>query len=212
LGRLSPARAGLPAEYAAAVAQRNAALRRASAGLSSREAVEPWTERVAAFGAELVTSRVNTLAQLEPRFRETAGELGLGDAALAFAGDAPSVAELEARLERDVERASTGIGPHLHDVRLRAGDRDLRGFGSQGEQRLTVLALLLAEAALLEAQREVPPLLLLDDVLSELDTTRRAVLAHLVEAKGQVVVTATQRSAFPAEPVQVVEVKPGSAT
>ena len=76
---------------------------------------------------------------------------------------------------------------------LLAGDRDLRGFGSQGEQRLTVLALLLAEARLLATRRGIPPLLLLDDVLSELDTSRRTVLSGLVGDAGQTVVTATHR-------------------
>jgi DNA replication and repair protein RecF len=118
---------------------------------------------------------------------------------------------LELRFDRDLERATMGLGPHLHDVRLLAGDRDLRGFGSQGEQRLTVLALLLAEARLLAAQRDAAPLLLLDDVLSELDTSRRAVLAQLIGDVGQTIVTATQQSAFPVAPAQVVEVEPGSA-
>src|SRR5205085_5551186 len=76
LGRLAPARAPLPTEYGAAVAQRNAALRRAAAHLSSAEAVEPWTERVASTGAELVASRVEALEILEGSFRERAGELG----------------------------------------------------------------------------------------------------------------------------------------
>jgi DNA replication and repair protein RecF len=121
------------------------------------------------------------------------------------------VADLEARLPRDIERATTGAGPHLHDVRLLSGSRDLRGFGSQGEQRLTVLALLLAEAQLLAARRDVQPLLLLDDVLSELDPSRRRVLADLVAGMGQTLVTATQRSALPVDPAQVVEVELGSA-
>ena len=72
--------------------------------------------------------------------------------------------------QRDLERGTTGLGPHLDDVLIASGDRDLRSFGSQGEQRLAVLALLLAEAELLPT----PPLLLLDDVLSELDLGRRA--------------------------------------
>ena len=211
LARLQPARATLSPEYAAAVAQRNAALRRAGAGLSTREAVAPWTERVATLGATLVSARTDTLASLEPGFRELAGELGLSGASLAYEGEPASVAELEARFEKDLERATTGLGPHLHDVRLLAGDRDLRGFGSQGEQRLTVLALLLAEARLLTVQRDAAPLLLLDDVLSELDTSRRAVLARLIGDVGQTIVTATQQSAFPTAPAQVVEVEPGSA-
>jgi DNA replication and repair protein RecF len=76
---------------------------------------------------------------------------------------------------------------------------------------LTVLALLLSEARLLAERREAPPLLLLDDVLSELDTGRRAVLARLLNDMGQIVVTATQQSAFPVDPAQIVEVEPGSA-
>jgi DNA replication and repair protein RecF len=211
LARLHPARASLPGDYAAALAQRNAALRRTAAGFSSRDAIEPWTERVAGLGHELVAGRLDTLASLQPGFRTTAGELGLDDATFAYDGEAPSVSDLEARLERDLERAATGAGPHLHDIRLMAGSRDLRAFGSQGEQRLTVLALLLAEATLLADRRAARPLLLLDDVLSELDTGRRSILAGLLSEIGQTVVTATQRSALPVEPTQIVEVELGSA-
>ena len=211
LARLQPARASLAVEYAGAVAQRNAALRRASAGFSSREAIRPWTERVAELGADLVTARLAILDALAPGFREIADELGIVDAALAYDGEPPSLEELEGRLDRDLERATTGVGPHLHDVRLRAGGRDLRGFGSQGEQRLTVLALLLAEAGLLAARREAPPLLLLDDVLSELDTSRRSILARLVGGMGQTIVTTTQRTALPGDPAQLVQVEYGSA-
>jgi DNA replication and repair protein RecF len=211
LARLQPARAALSADYAAVIAQRNAALRRVASGFSTRDAIAPWTEQAATLGAQLVAARVEALRALEPGFRELAGQLGLAGAELLYEGETSSVADLEARLERDLERATTGIGPHRHDVRLVAGGHDLRSFGSQGEQRLTVLALLLAEAKLLAARREAPPLLLLDDVLSELDTSRRVVLAGLVSDLGQTIVTATQSSALPAEPAQVVEVEPGSA-
>jgi len=211
LTRLQPARATLPSEYAAVIAQRNAALRRVASGLSSRDAVAPWTEQAVVLGGELVAARTETLRALEPGFRETAGELGLPDAALVYEGEAASAADLEARFERDVERAATSAGPHLHDVRLLSASRDLRGFGSQGEQRLIVLALLLAEAKVLASRRDVQPLLLLDDVLSELDPSRRLVLARLVGDMGQTVVTATQRSALPVDPAQLVEVELGSA-
>jgi DNA replication and repair protein RecF len=211
LARLQPARAALPADYAAVIAQRNAALRRVAGGFSSRDAIAPWTEQAATLGAQLVAARVEALTALEPGFRELAGQLGLADAELVYEGEPSSAADLEARLDADLERATTGIGPHRHDVRLLAAGRDLRGFGSQGEQRLTVLALLLAEAKLLVSRREAAPLLLLDDVLSELDTSRRMVLAGLVSGMGQTVVTATQSSALPVEPAQVVEVELGSA-
>ncbi|HSP71965.1 MAG TPA: DNA replication and repair protein RecF [Gaiellaceae bacterium] len=209
LGRLFPARAALPAEYGAAIAQRNAALRRVSLG-SGRETVAPWTEQVAALGTELVEARRAALAELGPCFAERLGELGLPDGRLAYDADPPTVEALEARLERDLDRGATGIGPHLDDIVIAAGDRELRGFGSQGEQRLAVLALLLAEAEWLAA-RGPAPLLLLDDVLSELDRGRRATLAARIQGMGQTVITATSATALPVEPEQLVEVAPGEA-
>jgi DNA replication and repair protein RecF len=207
LGRLSPSRGALSAEYGAAVGQRNAALRRVAQGFSSREALAPWNEQVAFVGAELVEGRRETVSALEPRFRERAGELGLESAGLGYAAEAPTVADLEARTERDLERGTTSIGPHLDDVAVLAGERDLRAFGSQGEQRLAVLALLLAEAELLEDRRGVWPLLLMDDVLSELDPERRQILVDRLRMGGQALVTSASRSALPGEPSQMIEVE-----
>jgi DNA replication and repair protein RecF len=209
LGRLAPARSTLPVDYAAALAQRNASLRRVAAGFSSREALEPWTEQVATLGRELVEARMETLSTMAPGFAERAEELGLPVARLVYSGEPPTQEELEARLDRDLDRGSTGLGPHLDDVALMSGTRDLRSFGSQGEQRLTVLALLLAEAELIAERRGLPPLLLLDDVLSELDPSRRAILAGRVAEQGQTLVTATEASALPFEPAQLLEVSPG---
>jgi DNA replication and repair protein RecF len=207
VGRLQPARAGFAQEYAATLAQRNAALRRAQLGLSARDAIEPWTNRVAMLGARLVEARRSALAELEPGFAERAEELGLAGATLSYEGNPPTAEALTARLEADLARGATGLGPHLDDVRIAAARRDLRSFGSQGEQRLALLALLLAEAELVPSQ----PLLLLDDVLSELDGRRRRVLAERIAAVEQTVVTATQASALPTEPAQIVEVTPGQA-
>ena len=206
LGRLTPSRAGLSAEYGAAVGQRNAALRRVSQGLSSRDALAPWNEQVAALGAELVAGRHETVTALQPRFAERAGELGLSDTELRYEGEPPSVEQLEARLDRDLDRGTTGLGPHLDDLGVLSAGRDLRTFGSQGEQRLAVLALLLGEAELLEERRGVRPLLLLDDVLSELDLGRRQILADRVRSSGQALVTSASRSALPGEPSQALEV------
>ena len=209
LGRLSPARAGLSAEYGAAVGQRNAALRRVAQGLSSRDALAPWNEQVCGLGGELVAGRKESVVALEPHFRERAGELGLGDAGLGYTGEAPTAEELEAAAERDLERGTTSRGPHLDDIAVAAGGRDLRAFGSQGEQRLAVLALLLGEAELLQERRGTWPLLLLDDVLSELDSDRRRILADRLRACGQALVTSASRNALPGEPAQTVTVEQG---
>jgi DNA replication and repair protein RecF len=210
LGRLAPARATLSVEYAAAVAQRNAALRRTAAGYSSRDAIAPWTEQVATLGRKLVESRTEVVAWLAAGFAEGGDELGLPSARMSYEGEPPSVESLEARLDRDLERGTTGLGPHLDDVLLTSGTRDLRSFGSQGEQRLTVLALLLAEAELIADRRGYAPLLLLDDVLSELDANRRRVLAERVLGTGQTLITATEASSLPVGPAQLLEVSPGT--
>jgi DNA replication and repair protein RecF len=205
LGRLSPARASLPAEYGAAVAQRNAALRLRS------EALSAWTQQVAELGTQLVAARKETLSLLAPPFVERAGELGLMDAELRYVGEPPTVQALDARLDRDLERGHTGLGPHLDDIVISSGPRDLRSYGSQGEQRLAVLALLLGEAELIAERRGFAPLLLLDDVLSELDPARRKILAARVSQAGQALITATDPTLLPADPDQLVEVTRGSA-
>jgi DNA replication and repair protein RecF len=207
LGRLARARSGLSAEYGAAVGQRNAALRRVAQGLSSREALAAWNEQVSRLGAELVTGRHETVTALQPRFAERAGELGLPQAELRYEGEAPSPKELEERVDRDLERGATGVGPHLDDLGVLSAGRDLRAFGSQGEQRLAVLALLLGEAELLEEQRGTRPLLLLDDVLSELDPRRRRILADRLRVSGQALVTSASRNALSGEPAQTLEIE-----
>jgi len=209
LARLMPARAALPVEYAAAVGQRNACLRRLRAGSSSRDALQPWTEKVVSLGTALVVARAEAAAMLAHSFSELAGLLGLESAVLGYDGEAPSVAELDARLDRDLDRGLTGAGPHLHDVRLEAQGRELRSFGSQGEQRIAVLALVLAEADVLRSRTDRAPLLLLDDVLSELDGDRRRALAAIVSQGGQTVITATALAALPASPAQALAVTLG---
>jgi DNA replication and repair protein RecF len=209
LGRLFPGRAQLPVEYGAALGQRNAALRRAAAGSSSRDAVSPWTQAVVTHGAALVEARRETLSLLSPRFEAAADKLGLAGARLGYEGEPAAREDLDGRIERDLERGTTGLGPHLHEIRIESVGRDLRAFGSQGEQRVAVLALVLAEAELIGERGAPPPLVLLDDVLSELDGDRRRALGELVSGAGQTVVTATAAAALPVEPAQRLAVTPG---
>ncbi len=209
VARVFPARAALSVEYGAAVAQRNAALRRIGAGLSRREALDPWNARVVELGRTLVEARSELLVALAPGFAGRAEGLELPVASLVYEGEPPTSESLEASAGRDIERGTTGIGPHLDDVRILSGTRDLRVYGSQGEQRLTVLALLLAEAELIAERRGYSPLLLLDDVLSELDPERRRVLAAHVTTQGQTLITSTTAAALPIEPAQLLEVSPG---
>ncbi len=177
----------------------------------TRDAIAPWTQQVAELGAQLVVARREVLELLGPPFAEHAAAFGLDGAKLRYDGEPPTVELLEARLDRDLERGVTGAGPHLDDVLVAADGRDLRSFGSQGEQRLAVLALLLAEADLIVERRGFPPLLLLDDVLSELDPGRRRILAERVAGRGQTLITATDPAMLLADPDQLVEVRDGTA-
>ena len=80
---------------------------------------------------------------------------------------------LKQNLERDIRNKATGVGPHKDDIAFKIGDRDLRWFGSQGQQRTAALALKLAQLELMKEELGEYPVLLLDDVLSELDIARQ---------------------------------------
>ena len=211
LTRLLPTRASLPRAYGEALGQRNACLRKIGLGFSSKEALAPWSEQVATLGASLQEARLRSIEMLSPRFAEVGAALGLPDCRLDYAAEPLTVELLEQRLARDLERGTTGAGPHLDEIVALARGRELRSFGSQGEQRTAVLALLLAEAELLTERDTGAPLLLLDDVLSELDMSRREALVERLKGLGQTIITATSDSALPEPADQVVWVSEGSA-
>jgi DNA replication and repair protein RecF len=201
---LWPARATARRDYARALAQRNALLARARASAASTVSLGAWDAELAACGVALRAHRAEAIAALGDSFCAHAARLGLrGEAALAYrprsaaSTAAELAAELAARVESDLERGFTGHGPHRDEVSVARAGRELRVYGSQGEQRLALLALLLAERDLLAERRGAPPLLLLDDVMSELDADRRELLAGELTGRGQVVVTATELAHVP---------------
>jgi DNA replication and repair protein RecF len=201
---LWPARAGTRREYSAALAQRNALLSAIRAGRAARGSLPTWDATLACHGVALMRDRGEAVTRLRERFAAHAAALGLeGEAELAYrprsrADSADALAaELAERTDGDLERGFTGHGPHRDDLALRRDGRELRSYGSRGQVRLGLLALLLAEREELAAERGSPPLLLLDDVMSELDATRRARLVEVLRAGGQSVVTATELGHVP---------------
>jgi DNA replication and repair protein RecF len=114
-----------------------------------------------------------------------------GPDALTARLESALLAALTRSLERDIERAVTSAGPHRDDLEVRLGGSDARSFASQGEERSIALALRLAERDLAAEVLGENPVLLLDDVFSELDEARRAQLGDLIRATGQAIVTAT---------------------
>jgi DNA replication and repair protein RecF len=201
---LWPARAATRRAYAQALAQRNALIARVRAGRGGREALSAWDLELATHGIALRDDRARAAALLEEPFARHAASLGLrGPATLAYRPrtDAATphelAAELAERLSVDLDRGFTSHGPHRDDLLLRSVARDLRAYGSQGEQRLALLALLLSERDALGAARDRAPLMLLDDVMSELDPERRERLAAELRTGGQTLVTTTDADHVP---------------
>ncbi len=202
---LWPARAGGRAAYSRALAQRNALLGRIRAGASGPSALDAWDAELAREGIALMEDRASAIEGLQAPFARLADQLGLpGPAEVRYrprsaAGDATGLAaELAERRSADLERGFTAHGPHRDELVLTLDGAALRAYGSQGQQRTALLALLFAERELLASRRDRPPLMLLDDVMSELDSERRELLADLLRSGGQAIVTATEADHVPA--------------
>jgi len=194
--------------YLVAVAQRNALLRRIRAGATGVAGLAPWDRACIDLGARVVAGRAAAVAALSPAFGVWLDELGGGAggrlaleqspsalAGLAPDGIEPALADLlERTRQRDIQAAQTLSGPHRDDLWIGSGDHDLRRMGSQGEQRTAVLAFLLACRDHL-AVRSATPIMLLDDVLSELDPGRRRLLLAALGGHGQAWVTSADPDA-----------------
>ncbi|MDX6699002.1 MAG: replication and repair protein RecF [Solirubrobacteraceae bacterium] len=218
---LWPARASTRRAYSRALAQRNALVARVRAGGAQREALRAWDLELAGHGVALSADRAAATAELAPRFAELAVDLGLdGGAAIAYRPRSRAettealAAELAERVEADLERGFTTHGPHRDELAFTREGRVLRSYGSQGQQRLALLALLLAERDAIAVTRGAPPLMLLDDVMSELDGERRERLVArlLAEPGAQSVITTTDLAHVPGageDGVSVVRVQEG---
>jgi len=201
---LWPARAATRPAYSRALAQRNALLARVRAGAGSAGSLGSWDVELARHGWRLMADRAEALELLSPLFTSRAAELGLPESAevryrpRSAAANAEELAsELNERRGADLERGFTAHGPHRDEIALIHDGLAIRSYGSQGQQRVALLALLFAERDLLEVERGRRPLMLLDDVMSELDGARRELLSGLLCAGGQSVVTTTDLEHVP---------------
>lgn len=202
----SPGRAGVRTTFGRILAQRNALISRIASGQADSSQLSTWNSQFSEAGAALARSRQEAVLELAPRWVEAAEELGLeGPKQLEYRPGSSTepeqiLAGLEEKLENDLRLGRTSWGPHHDEIRLDMDGRQLRRFGSQGQQRLGLLALLFAErSALLEAGGS-PPLMLLDDVMSELDERRRTHLVDRLLEGGQSVITAAEGELIPDRP------------
>ena len=189
LSQIRPAYYYALQRYARALKQRNEVLKAASLQPALLSTLDSWDEQLAAAGAELTRQRQAYIARLNAAAGETHREISDGRERLEIRY-APSVRHgdevqenldaLFAARENDLRRMTTSVGAHRDDVLMLIGDRDVRAFGSQGQQRTAALAMRLAELRVMGEVMEEPPMLMLDDVMSELDPSRRRQLVgHL---------------------------------
>jgi DNA replication and repair protein RecF len=198
------ARAATRRDYSRALTQRNALIAGIRASRSSHATLASWDAELARHAIALRDDRSEIAQLLSEPFIDRAKQLGLsGDCALQYRPRSKAsnvdefVAELRERLPRDIERGFCTHGPHRDELAFVRDGRELRSYGSQGEQRLALLALLLAERSVLAHERDRLPLMLLDDVMSELDSTRRELLAAELGGGGQSLIATTDLSHVP---------------
>jgi DNA replication and repair protein RecF len=199
-----PARASVRRDYSRVLAQRNALLGRIRSGRASEATLPTWDRELAARAIELRADRAAAVALIAEPFAEHASQLGIsGAASLDYRprsraeNEDEFVSELKERLAGDLERGFSTHGPHRDELAILRDGRELRLYGSQGEQRLALLSLLLAERAVLARERRRTPLMLLDDVMSELDSERRELLAGELSSGGQSVIATTDLAHVP---------------
>jgi DNA replication and repair protein RecF len=205
-GQRSPVYLADLATYGRALQQRNSLLRAIREETAGREELRYWDETLIEAGAAIVAERLRLLDVLASPVAEAHAEIAPDEAprgrlGLRYETNAPTIGletpreALARRLadtaDKEVWNGSTLVGPHRDDIVFEWDGRDLATFASRGQQRTAILAYKLAELDLLTELDARPPLLLLDDVFSELDPERRAHLVRRIAALPQAFVTTT---------------------
>jgi DNA replication and repair protein RecF len=207
--QLSPTYSRLRSEYDKVLRQRNALLRD---GVSDEATLGPWSERLAAVGGALVAHRTRLFSRLSSAMGgiyEKLADDGVLEARYvpSWERDGVAVADeagpeeaigrhLDVKREAEASRRSTISGPHRDEITFRIGGEEARVYASQGQQRTIALAWKLAEVDVITAIASQRPVLLLDDVMSELDEKRRHALAAFVGSVAQTVMTTTNLGYF----------------
>ena len=215
----TPRMAGVKSDYDRVLKQRNALLksagpRRAKAG-TDLETLDVWDEHLSSAGAALLLARLDLVAEITPHvvaayadlapasepidlvYRSSLGEALPGPGGSEQDLQAALLAEMTRLRQQELERGVCLVGPHRDDLELRLGDGPAKGYASHGESWSLALALKLGGFSLLRSDG-VDPVLILDDVFAELDTSRRARLSELVADADQVLITAAVSDDVPA--------------
>ena len=201
-------------EFERVLRQRTGLLKAAPTSRRALATLDVWDESFARAGALVVRNRLQVLEEMVPQVQRRYADLaGAGEVELTYqptwteATEGTPVdhghiqealmAALGKARSRDLERGVSTVGPHRDDVEVRLGGADARAYASQGEQRSLALSLRMAERDLVAMHRQEDPILLLDDIFSELDDVRRERLVVMVATAGQTIATATSAAGWP---------------
>ncbi|MDR3560960.1 MAG: DNA replication/repair protein RecF [Negativicutes bacterium] len=197
-------------QYNRVLNQRNHLLKKIREKRAGSEQLEAWDEQLAKTAAFLVNKRVDALKKLgmlanlmQRKITASKENLSITYSQVGTAENGPIDnyewfrENLITTRQADIFSGSTSLGPHRDDVIFKVNGRDLRNFGSQGQQRTGILALKLAELEFLKSETGEYPVLLLDDVMSELDSQRREQLLLFIRDRIQTFITATDAALFP---------------
>lgn len=210
ISQASPAYYHQLLQYNRIVAQRNNLLKKIRERKTDREMLSSWDEQLAKAAVYIVQKRYDALKKLgmlanlmHRKLTANKENLTLSYQLSGCGTEFPEslyqwfCAELTKLRDVDIIKGSTSIGPHRDDIILKVNGKDLRNFGSQGQQRTGILALKLAELEFLKSEKGEYPVLLLDDVMSELDGRRREHLLSFIRDRIQTFITATDINLFP---------------
>ncbi len=186
---------GLHRDYMTALKSRNKLLKQSP---PAKDAIAAFDGQLSSIGARISEKRAGIVETMGPFFKEAVEKIGMGLEATASyrpkveGGEEEILNALETRLELDLIRGYTSVGPHADDVEIEVNGRPARRFASQGQQRMIALSLKIAETNVLAQATERIPVLLLDDISSELDRDRnRQLFEFLGGVGGQVFITTT---------------------
>ena len=188
------------ANYNKVVAQRNKLLKEISFSGRMADTLEIWDEQMVRYGTSIISERKKFISRLNDILSEIHQNLTGGKEQILITYE-PNVSEeafseeLKAGRERDLRFGQSYTGPHRDDFCVRVNDIDIRKYGSQGQQRTAALSLKLAEIRLVEEEIHDTPVLLLDDVLSELDGSRQNYLLQSIHSI-QTLITCTGMDEF----------------
>ncbi|MCR5176071.1 MAG: DNA replication/repair protein RecF [Anaerovibrio sp.] len=201
-------------KYNRILQQRNSLLKNIRENRSKKSMLDMWDSQLVEHGVRIIKKRIETIKKInmlanimQRRISTNEENLSLSYAIKGFDEPVDKIEEnlnlwynesLHALTDEDIYRGATSVGPHRDDFYIYVNGIDLKSFGSQGQQRTGVLSMKLSELEFIRSEKGEYPVLLLDDVMSELDVGRRQQLLNFIEnEKIQTIITATDRAYFP---------------